>query len=60
MSKEEVKIDASVIEKITEYVQTNYKSYKDKKLIIEEFDGCFTICKNPTASPLILSKKIIK
>ena len=58
MIKEEVKIDASVIEKITEYVQTNYKSYKDKKLIIEEFDGCFT--KNPTASPLILSKKIIK
>ena len=44
---------------ITEYVYKNYKSYKDKQLIIKELDNCFHICRHKDESPLILGKKII-
>lgn len=47
------------IEKVTEYVYNNYKSYKDKPLIIEEFGSFFTIRTKKDESPLILSKGIL-
>ncbi len=45
---------------VIEYVYNNYKSYKDKELIVEEFDNCFRVKINKDESPLILSKGIIK
>ena len=44
---------------IIEYVYKNYKSYKDKQLIIKEKGNCFHIVVHEDASPLILGKKII-
>jgi len=44
---------------ITEYVYKNYKSYKDKQLIIRELNNCFHILKHEDSSPLILGKSII-
>jgi hypothetical protein len=44
---------------ITEYVYKNYRTYKDKQLIISESDKCYHILTHKDASPLILSKKII-
>jgi hypothetical protein len=44
---------------ITEYVYKNYKSYKDKQLIIKEKKNCFHIVTHEDSSPLILGKKII-
>ena len=46
-------------QQITEYVYKNYKSYKDKQLIIKEKGNCFHIVAHEDASPLILGKKII-
>ena len=40
-------MNEQVITKITEYVYKNYKSYKDKQLIIREY-------------PLILGKKVLE
>ena len=45
---------------ITEYVYKNYKTYRDKKLIINEFDKCYHILLHKDASPLILGKGILK
>ena len=45
---------------ITEYVYKNYKTYRDKQLIINEFDKCYHILLHKDASPLILSKGILK
>ena len=45
---------------VIEYVYNNYKSYKNKLLIVEEFDNCFRIKSNEDESPLILGKEIIK
>jgi len=47
-------------QQITEYVYKNYKSYKDKPLIITEHDSCFHILKHEDGSPLILGKSILK
>ena len=47
------------IQLITEYVYKNYKLYKDKQLIIKEYNNCFHICKHKDQSPLILGKGII-
>ena len=44
---------------ITEYVYKNYKSYKDKQLIIREYDKYFHVLKHEDGSPLILGKSII-
>ena len=41
---------------VIEYVYNNYKSYKDKELIVEEFDNFFRIKSNEDESPLILGK----
>ena len=43
-----------------EFINKNYKSYQEKQLIIKECNNCFHILKHKDASPLILSKKIIK
>ena len=47
------------IQQITEYVYKNYKSYKDKQLIIKEYDNCFHILIHIDSSPLILGKTIL-
>lgn len=47
------------MEQVQEYVYNNYKTYKDKTLIIEEFDSHYTIKRNRDESPLILGKGII-
>ncbi len=52
-------MNEDTIKKVTEYVYKNYKSYKDKQLIIREKDNCFHICKHEDGSPLILGKKIL-
>ena len=44
---------------VKEYVYKNYKTYKDKQLIIKELDNCFHILIHKDSSPLILSKNII-
>jgi hypothetical protein len=48
------------IQQITEYVYKNYKTYKNKPLIIKEYDNCFHILIHQDGSPLILGKSIIK
>jgi len=49
-----------IIQQVTEYVYANYKSYKDKQLIIREKGKCFHIAIHEDASPLILGKGILK
>ena len=53
---------------IYNYIESSYKifdgddtdkTYKDKPLIIEEFDKFFTIRRNKDESPLILGKSIL-
>ena len=44
---------------VIEYVYKNYKTYKDKPLIITEHDNCFHVLKHEDGSPLILGKDII-
>jgi len=44
---------------VTEYVYKNYKLYKNKQLIIKEFNSCFHVLIHEDSSPLILGKKII-
>jgi len=51
-------MNEETIKQVTEYVYKNYKLYKDKQLIIREFDNCFHILKHEDSSPLILGKKI--
>tara|TARA_B100000902_G_C26708409_1_gene620701 strand:- start:346 stop:492 length:147 start_codon:yes stop_codon:yes gene_type:complete len=46
--------------KVEEYVRNNYKKlFKDKPIIIEEYDNHFEIKSNKDESPLILSKNIL-
>ena len=52
-------MNEDVIKSIEEYVYKNYKSYKDKQLIIREYDKCFHVLKHEDGSPLILGKGII-
>ena len=47
------------IDKIKEYVYNNYKSYKDKDLIIIEKDNHYSIRKHRDGAPLILGKSIV-
>jgi|TARA_R110000796_G_scaffold30444_1_gene81325 hypothetical protein len=45
--------------KAEEYIRSNYtRMYKDKPLIINEFNTHFEVKSNVDESPLILSKKI--
>jgi len=46
--------------KVKEYVRENYKKlFKDKPLIIEEYNNHFEVKSNKDESPLILSKNIL-
>ena len=53
-------MNESIVKQIKEYVYKNYKSYKDKQLIIRELSNCFHVLKHEDSSPLILGKGIIK
>jgi len=53
------KENPELYEKVLAYVWKNYKNYKDKKLIIREFDSHFKINIIRTDSPLILGKGIV-
>jgi len=44
---------------VEDYVYKNYKTYKDKQLIIKELDNHFRVLKHKDGSPLILSKEVI-
>ena len=52
-------MNEETIKQITEYVYKNYKSYKDKQLIIKEYDNYFHILIHIDSSPLILGKTIL-
>ena len=52
-------MNEEITKQITEYVYKNYKLYKNKQLIIKEFDNCFHVLIHEDSSPLILGKKII-
>ncbi len=45
---------------VKEYVYKNYKTYKDKQLIIRDFGNHFRVLKHKDGSPLILGKSIIE
>lgn len=47
------------MEKVEQYVYTNYKSYKDLPLIIEEFDSHYTVKLHKDESSLILGKSVV-
>ena len=46
------------MEQVQEYVYNNYKTYKDKTLIIVEHDLFYTVRVKEDESPLILSKDV--
>ena len=52
-------MNEEIKQQVTEYVYKNYKLYKNKQLIIKEFDNCFHVLIHKDSSPLILGKKII-
>ena len=52
-------VTPEVAEKVTEYIYTNYKEYKDKPLLIKDKGSHFTILRNINEGPLFLGKKII-
>jgi|TARA_R110002012_G_scaffold121736_1_gene271393 hypothetical protein len=53
-------INQDIINLVTEYVYKNYKTYKDKQLIIRDFGNHFRVLKHKDGSPLILGKSIIE
>jgi len=60
MSKDKgIDVSPEVAEKVTEYVYKNYKTYKDKPLIIRDRSSHFTVLKHINGGPLFLGKKII-
>ena len=52
-------MDENIRKQVTENVYKNYKPYKDKQLIIKEYDNCFHILIHIDSSPLILGKTIL-
>jgi len=52
-------MEDNIKQQITEYVYKNYKSYKDKQLIIIEKKNCFHVTAHKDGSPLILGKGIV-
>ena len=52
-------MDENIRKQITEYVYKNYKLYKNKQLIIREYDKCFHVLAHKDSSPLILGKTIL-
>tara|TARA_B110000305_G_C18853294_1_gene365518 strand:+ start:138 stop:302 length:165 start_codon:yes stop_codon:yes gene_type:complete len=51
--------DKARYDKVVAYVESNYKQYKNKTLIVKEFDNHFQININKDGSPLILGKGIL-
>mgnify|MGYP000026359994 CR=1 FL=1 len=49
-----------ITQQVTKYVYKNYRTYKDKELIIKEKENCFQVAIHEDSSPLILGKGIIK
>jgi hypothetical protein len=47
-------------EQVKEYVYTNYKTYKNKDLIITEHRTHFSVKVHKNGSPLVLGKSIIQ
>jgi hypothetical protein len=54
------KLDDKIIEAVTEYVWANYRTMKNKQLVIREKGNCFHVALHEDASPLILGKGIIR
>lgn len=48
-----------VLEQVQEYVYKNYRSYKDKTLIITEHTNHFSVRRHKDESPLVLGKRIL-
>lgn len=46
--------------KVTAYVYENYKSLKDKDLIITQGEKCFYVYKHKHGGPMILGKGIVE
>ena len=53
-------MDDEIKQLVTDYVYKNYKTYKDKPLIIREKSNCFHVVVHEDGSPLILGKGILK
>jgi hypothetical protein len=51
--------DKARYDKVVTYVESKYPKYKNKTLIVKEFDNHFKILINRDGSPLILGKSII-
>lgn len=47
------------LEQVQEYVYKNYKSYKDKTLIITEHTNHFSVRRHKDEAPLVLGKGIM-
>ena len=56
---ENVITDKETVQLIEEYIYKNYKSYKNKTLIIKDFGSHYRVLKHITGSPLILGKGIV-
>ena len=52
-------MNIEIIDQVKEYVYSNYKTYKDKQLMINEYDNHFSVRKHKDGSPLVLSKSIL-
>ena len=52
-------MDENIRKQVTEYVYKNYKLFKNKDLIIKEYNNCFHILLHIDSSPLILGKTIL-
>ena len=52
-------MEKELYEQIQEYVYKNYKSHKDKFLIIVEHENHYAIKLNKDSYPLVLSKSIL-
>ena len=48
-----------ISEQVREYVYNNYKTYKNKDLIITEHTNHFSIRRHKDESPLVLGKGIL-
>ena len=53
-------MNEKIIDQVKEYVYSNYKAYKDKELMINEYDNHFSVRKHKDGAPLVLGKSIIK
>ena len=47
------------LEQVQQYAQEKYKRFKDKQLIVNEFETHYTIQLNKDESPLILGKTVV-